>query len=258
MVVNCTFSDNIVTGGKEGVGGAGTGIGKTGESGDPGAATGGAVYGRGSEVSVANSILANSRVTIGGTVTDRGGNLSTDRNPLLTSATSMKLTNPFFQPLANNGGPTPTMALLTNSPAIDRGLVEFCPPVDQRGTNRLGACDIGAYEFSGGSTNIPLPSIPTNVLSSFSFQEGTNQLVLLWPTGYTNLFLQVSTNLQSSNTVWAYLTNSVSTNGGTNSFAVSTTNSTRRRAFFRLIGITNLARTNTSTSNIPPFPPFPF
>jgi hypothetical protein len=57
--------------------------------------------------------------------------------------------------LANNGGPTPTHALLPGSPAIDRIPSAFCTvPTDQRGVLRPyapiggGACDVGAYEFS--------------------------------------------------------------------------------------------------------------
>ncbi len=57
--------------------------------------------------------------------------------------------NPRLGPLANNGGPTQTMALLTGSPAINAA--SSCPPpaVDQRGVHRPqgGRCDIGAYEY---------------------------------------------------------------------------------------------------------------
>jgi CSLREA domain-containing protein len=50
-------------------------------------------------------------------------------------------------PLANNGGPTPTHALLPGSPAINKGA--GCAKGDQRGVPRAagGACDIGAYEL---------------------------------------------------------------------------------------------------------------
>jgi chitodextrinase len=51
-------------------------------------------------------------------------------------------------PLADNGGATPTMALLPGSAAIDAGDDAVCPATDQRGVTRpQGAhCDIGAYE----------------------------------------------------------------------------------------------------------------
>jgi hypothetical protein len=54
-------------------------------------------------------------------------------------------------PLADNGGPTQTHALLPSSPAIDAGDNNGCPPTDQRGVARPSglACDIGAYEVEG-------------------------------------------------------------------------------------------------------------
>jgi CSLREA domain-containing protein len=50
--------------------------------------------------------------------------------------------------LTDNGGPTPTRALLPGSPALDAGTTTGCPATDQRGVLRpQGAgCDIGAYE----------------------------------------------------------------------------------------------------------------
>ncbi|MBA3415528.1 MAG: hypothetical protein H0U10_09925 [Chloroflexia bacterium] len=61
---------------------------------------------------------------------------------------------PGLGPLANNGGPTQTHAVLKGSSAIDRGAVNGCPKTDQRGTRRpqngdgkgTSRCDIGAYE----------------------------------------------------------------------------------------------------------------
>lgn len=49
-------------------------------------------------------------------------------------------------PLATNGGPTKTIALLSGSPAIDRPNPFDCPARDQRGRNRDDACDTGAFE----------------------------------------------------------------------------------------------------------------
>jgi hypothetical protein len=52
--------------------------------------------------------------------------------------------------LRNNGGPTPTHALLWGSPAIDGGSNAGCPAADQRGVTRpqRTTCDIGAVEFN--------------------------------------------------------------------------------------------------------------
>ena len=53
-----------------------------------------------------------------------------------------------IDPLAYNGGPTETHALLAGSPAIDHG--SDCEPVDQRGAARSAtACEIGAVEVTG-------------------------------------------------------------------------------------------------------------
>jgi len=56
--------------------------------------------------------------------------------------------DPKLGPLANNGGPTQTMALLADSPAIDAGNDGSCTTTDQRGVTRPQGshCDIGAYE----------------------------------------------------------------------------------------------------------------
>jgi CSLREA domain-containing protein len=61
-------------------------------------------------------------------------------------------------PLADHGGQTDTLALLTGSPALDAGT--GCPPpaTDQRGVSRPqgSACDSGAFEVE-----VPSPSSPT-------------------------------------------------------------------------------------------------
>jgi hypothetical protein len=51
-------------------------------------------------------------------------------------------------PLANNGGPTKTIALQATSPAL--GFAEACPAKDQRGEKRPSSdCDSGSYERKG-------------------------------------------------------------------------------------------------------------
>ena len=50
-----------------------------------------------------------------------------------------------LEPLADNGGPTRTMALGDGSPALGAGT--DCPGTDQRGEARdSGSCDLGAFE----------------------------------------------------------------------------------------------------------------
>jgi CSLREA domain-containing protein len=77
-----------------------------------------------------------------------GHNLDSDGRCFLTAAGDLPNHDPLLGPLADNGGPTETQALLSGSPAIDAGAGDGCPQHDQRGTTRpQGAgCDIGAYE----------------------------------------------------------------------------------------------------------------
>ncbi len=75
--------------------------------------------------------------------------LDSDSSCGLTDAGSIPGVDPLLGPLANNGGPTDTEALLAGSPAIDAGDNATCQPTDQRGVTRPQgpACDIGAYEL---------------------------------------------------------------------------------------------------------------
>lgn len=65
------------------------------------------------------------------------------------SLPTFNTSNPGLGPLANNGGPTATMALLPASPAIDAAFAGAPPATDQRGLARPvgAAADVGAFEF---------------------------------------------------------------------------------------------------------------
>lgn len=73
--------------------------------------------------------------------------------------------NPELEQLANNGGPTQTIAVQATSPAIDQGpaFPLVCPATDQRGDprpdNSESACDIGAFELQDSRT------LPTGLVS---------------------------------------------------------------------------------------------
>jgi beta-glucanase (GH16 family) len=82
------------------------------------------------------------------TLASGGHNLASDASCNLMASGDQPNTDPRIGPLADNGGPTLTHALLAGSPAIDAADMSVCPATDQRGVQRpQGAgCDIGAYE----------------------------------------------------------------------------------------------------------------
>jgi hypothetical protein len=127
----------------------------------------GAIYITGGGVgTLENTILAgggsNGNCGTGGPITDTlndgGGNLSDDNTCNLTLPSSAGGVPDAgagglnLGPLASNGGPTQTIALLASSVAISSGVVGNCPATDQRGVARpvSGAnpsCSSGAYQF---------------------------------------------------------------------------------------------------------------
>jgi len=71
--------------------------------------------------------------------------------------------DPNLGPLADNGGFTPTHALLAGSPAIDAGTNTGCPATDQRGMTRPqgSLCDIGAFEYEVETATATFKSVGT-------------------------------------------------------------------------------------------------
>lgn len=130
----------------------------TRNKGDPGAGVSARDDEKGAnKITVRNTIFANDKkdefagsaksplVSMGGNI-DRGKTCGFGAGD--QSGTKAKLGD-----LADNGGPTPTHALESGSPAIDMGTDTDCPTADQRGLARVDApgvgnsvCDSGAYE----------------------------------------------------------------------------------------------------------------
>ena len=108
-----------------------------------------------SELHLINTILAKNTSSWNSASQDcfnNGAMLLTNSNNLIESGncgTPLLSSDPKLGALANNGGPTQTMALLPDSPAIDTGNDTNCAATDQRGVTRPqdAGCDIGAYEF---------------------------------------------------------------------------------------------------------------
>jgi uncharacterized repeat protein (TIGR01451 family) len=127
---------------------------------------GGGLYVKpGYAVNVANSIFAGNSDTsspaqspdCSGTLISQGYNLIQDTTGCFIGGdTTGNLTgkDAVLDTLGDNGGHTPTHALLPGSPAIDAGDPAGCTDhlgglllIDQRGMPRSGRCDMGAYEL---------------------------------------------------------------------------------------------------------------
>ncbi len=105
-------------------------------------------------LSVRNTILNNGTsgenlYNSNGTISSSGYNLSSDDGGGFLNFTGDQInTDPMLDPagLQDNGGPTQTIALLSQSPAIDSGDPN-APMRDQRYFLRSGAADKGAFEY---------------------------------------------------------------------------------------------------------------
>ena len=116
----------------------------------------------------------------GGNVTDRGSNFIAalaGAFPVMPSDIT-KSSAVVLGPLADNGGPTKTHALLPGSAPVDKGNVDLCADVnvrnmDQRGVTRpKGAgCDIGAFELDAPAT--PTTPTPTSTATTTTVSTST-------------------------------------------------------------------------------------
>jgi hypothetical protein len=120
------------------------------------AATGGGIQYQSGTLHLGATILAENTPgndCAGGGITDEGYNIDDDGSCGFSAPSISDSHTIALGPLANNGGPTDTISLLTGSSAI--GLVNsftFCSTPDQRGVVRPIPCDAGAYQTtsSGG------------------------------------------------------------------------------------------------------------
>lgn len=129
------------------------------------------IYGQTGYVKLRNSIVANSfgsgdcSVNFASVIANRQNII--DDGGCSTNAISVE---PQIGPLADNGGPTLSHALLINSPAVSAGSDSVCTvspvnSVDERGeplANPGGTiCDLGAFESPEGRTDSSFFVIPT-------------------------------------------------------------------------------------------------
>ena len=143
-----------------------------------------------------NTIVASSPGgNCAGPITDGGYNLDDGTTcGFSTANNSQPSTNPLLGPLADNGGPTQTHALLTGSPAIDKGN-SFGATTDQRGESRPhdfasipnvpggDGSDIGSFELEEEAEN-QAPSVTVDgggSCGAASDMRGTINLALIDP-----------------------------------------------------------------------------
>jgi hypothetical protein len=186
LVVNSTFTGNSARergGGILNYGSTMTVINSTlSANSGPSGGSGIANFGGGT-LHLSNTLIANSAA---GTDCYTDSNLATNVNNLIEDdSCSPALTgDPNLAALADNGGATQTMALLSGSPAIDAGDATTCAsaPVnklDQRGVTRPqgSACDIGAYEYIAVAPILPV-GLNGNGPGGVGITDGTTPLEL--------------------------------------------------------------------------------
>lgn len=156
----------LLTSGKAALIGA-TITGNTADADGNGDGDGGGIYGN---VNLEQSILAGN-VDGGGEAPDCAGTIESADHNLFGSLVGCTIAGvpgshpadlvgvaPLLGPLQDNGGPTPTHALLAGSPAIDAGGTFDATTIDQRSVHRpqFSAADIGAFEFACGNGTVDL------------------------------------------------------------------------------------------------------
>jgi CSLREA domain-containing protein len=161
-VTNSTFQGNTASdGGAIFIGGANLNVDSSTFT-HNNALGGGAIFSTFAITTLKATILAQSSGgNCAGKIDDDGYNISEDNSCDFTATGSRNDTDPLLDPngLANNGGPTQTIALQPSSPAIDVVPKDDCPATDQRGFLRPAPgqtdCDVGAFELNA----VPAPTI---------------------------------------------------------------------------------------------------
>ena len=147
-LINCTIASNFTA-----QGGSFSGVGQPGSPGNGGGISGPAQL---LNTLVAYNTAAGSGPDVSSNFTSLGCNLigNTNGSSGFGATGDLLNVNPLLAPLANNGGPTPTCALLPGSLAIDAGTnavlsAPYYLTTDQRGYPRPSDLhvDIGAFEF---------------------------------------------------------------------------------------------------------------
>src|SRR5690606_34012088 len=128
-------------------------------SGPAGQSQGGGIYFYATDgddsMTLNNTILWGNTAAQGAQIGNNNASITFDHGivegacPANVTCIGISMINPQLDPLADNGGPTPTMQIPADSSAVDTGSETTCPNTDQRGVSRpqLNGCDIGAVEY---------------------------------------------------------------------------------------------------------------
>ena len=167
--------------------------------------------GDGAAVSLYHAVVADNSVDSGGSGPDGYGSLNSlgynfienTNNCVITNVVTGNIYNedPVLGALQDNGGPTPTHALLPLSPCINGGDPGFAPPPtgDQRGDPRVegGVIDIGAYEYLVGDNLVSNENshLVYATLSRAIAEVEDGDHLYVFPGTYTEPGIVVSNNL---------------------------------------------------------------
>ncbi len=178
-------------------------------------------------VSLVNTILANNSASTSGPdiqngAISQGYNLvdDTDGSWGFGATGDLLNVNPDLGPLADNGGPTETMALAADSPALAVGTTNVSlPATDQRGDPRTrdGTVDIGAYEGQPGPNSFQVSGFPTAITAE---TPGTVTVTALNPDGTPDTGYSGTIHFTSSDPN-AVLPPDTTLTGGTGTFSVT-------------------------------------
>jgi alpha-tubulin suppressor-like RCC1 family protein len=174
--------------------------------------SGGGVYnggdgGPGSAILTATIVAENSGGDCSAEITNGGFNIDDDgtcgfTGTSISDSSTLKAT---LGPLANNGGPSQTIALEPDNPAIGAvNSTSLCSTPDQRGMNRPTPCDIGAFQTTGTvvAWGDNIGNLPVQVMNS------TNTGALTDATQISENGETTSLALLSNGTVMAWGVNS--------------------------------------------------
>ena len=245
-----TCSSNTVSGGLGGAGGLGgttPGLGCnppkpprgwSGSYGTAGEGWAGGLHTPSGSTTMQNTILAAntaslSSLDVAGTVSSEGFNLigvTNESSGWIASDRKGSFAEPLdpkLGPLQDNGGPTPTMALLPGSPAIDQGNSSGLT-TDQR--DRLRTFDWPAVANASGGDGSDIGAFEGGP-PALSIRRSGTQVILSWPASGLVFRLQSADSLTADNT-WASVSGSPVLSGGIYEL---TKNITSAQKLYRLI-----------------------